>query len=122
MVGHHPPFTAVSNRQGDNPHISALVPMMEKYTVTAMLNGHDHNYQRYEKKGVQYVTTGGGGAPLYDVDLPPAYITKKVEKTENFVLIKVNGSHASVEAIAMDGRVIDKFDLGVVPMGTTASR
>ena len=122
VVGHHPPFTSVSNRQGDNPHISALVPMMEKYKVTAMLNGHDHNYQRFEKKGVQYVTTGGGGAPLYDVDLPPAYITKKVEKSENFVLVKVTGNHAVVEAIAIDGHVIDKFELGVAPPATTASR
>jgi predicted phosphodiesterase len=122
VVGHHPPFTAVSTRQGDNAHVSALVPMMEKYKVTAMFNGHDHNYQRYEKQGIQYVTTGGGGAPLYDVDMPPAYITRKVEKTENFVRVRVDGRQAIVEAFAIDGRVIDRFDLGVLPSGTTASR
>jgi predicted MPP superfamily phosphohydrolase len=122
VVGHHPPFTAVSDRQGDNAHVSALVPMMEKYKVTAMFNGHDHNYQRYEKKGINYVTTGGGGAPLYDVDMPPAYITRKVEKTENFVHVMVDGKHASMEAIAIDGRVIDRIDLGAPTTVSVSSR
>ena len=116
VVAHHPPFTAVSYRQGDNPHITALVPMMEKYKVTAMFDGHDHNYQHFEKKGVQYITTGGGGAPLYDVDLPPAYITKKVEKTENFVRVQVNGNRAVVEALGTDSRTIDKFELSAPPL------
>jgi len=115
VVGHHPPFTAVSYRQGDNPHITSLVPLMEKYRVTAMFNGHDHNYQHYEKKGVQYITTGGGGAPLYDVDAPPAYITKKVEKTENFVRVQVDGKRAVVEALGTDSRVIDHFEMGPAP-------
>ncbi|QOY90384.1 metallophosphoesterase family protein [Paludibaculum fermentans] len=110
VAGHHPPFTAVSNRQGDNAHMTALVPMMEKYKVTAMLNGHDHNYQRFEKQGIQYITTGGGGAPLYNVDMPPAYITRKVEKTENFVRIRVVGKRAVGEALGIDGRVIDSFE------------
>jgi hypothetical protein len=42
------------------------------YDLTAGFFGHDHNYQHYLKNGVHYVTTGGGGAPLYDVDKPPA--------------------------------------------------
>lgn len=110
VAGHHPPFTAVSSRQGDNAHIIALVPMMEKYKVTAMLNGHDHNYQRYEKKDVQYIVTGGGGAPLYNVDMPPAYITKRVEKIENFVRIRIDGKRATGETIAIDGHLIDRFE------------
>ena len=117
VAGHHPPFTAVSNRQGDNAHVAALIPMLEKRRVTAMFNGHDHNYQHFEKNGILYITTGGGGAPLYDVDMPPAYITKKVEKTENFVRVKVDGKHAVAEALGIDGRVIDRFELGAPGTG-----
>ncbi len=110
VVSHHPPFTAVSNRQGDNAHMTALVPLMEKCRVTAMLNGHDHNYQHFEKSGVHYLTTGGGGAPLYDVNRPPAGITRKVETTENFVRVKIGGRQATFEALGVDGRVIDHFE------------
>jgi len=35
VSSHHPPFTAVSRRQGDNPHMTALVPTFEKYHVSA---------------------------------------------------------------------------------------
>jgi len=30
-----------------------------------VLNGHIHNYERFERRGVQYVVTGGGGAEPY---------------------------------------------------------
>jgi hypothetical protein len=32
-----------------------------------VFNGHIHNYERFERKGVEYVVTGGGGAEPYPV-------------------------------------------------------
>ena len=111
MSAHHPPVTAVERRQGDNPHMTALMPMFEKYKVTAGFFGHDHNYQHYLKNGVHYFTTGGGGAPLYDVDTPPEGITKKVSRTENFVVVSVKGKTARVEAFKPDGQILDTAEL-----------
>ena len=111
VMAHHPPITAVARRQGDNPEMMALMPMFEKQHVTAGLFGHDHNYQHYLKNGVHYIIAGGGGAPLYDVDKPPVGITQKVERTENFVWVKVSGKTAHVEAYRPDGSVIDSFEL-----------
>ena len=111
IVAHHPPFTAVNRRQGDNPHMTALAPMLEKYHVTAGFFGHDHNYQHYLKNGVHYIVTGGGGAPLYDVDKPPPGITLKAVSTENFVTVSVSGKTARVEAIDGDGNTIEQFAL-----------
>lgn len=107
VVAHHPPLTAVSTRQNDNPHMSALMPMFEKYKLTAGFFGHDHNYQHYLKNGVQYFITGGGGAPLYDVAKPPAGLTIKVESVEHFVVVKVDGRSAHVEAIRLNGEAIE---------------
>jgi 3',5'-cyclic AMP phosphodiesterase CpdA len=112
VFAHHPPMTAVKRRQGDNPHMTALEPMFEKYNVSAAFFGHDHNYQHYLKNGINYFITGGGGAPLYDVDMPPADITKKVESTENFVIVNVNGGKAHVQALKPSGETIDVADLG----------
>ena len=111
IMCHHPPFTAVERRQGDNPHMTALVPMFEKYHVTAGLFGHDHNYQHYLKNGVHYVVSGGGGAPLYDVNKPDPAITQKVVSIENFVTVSVNGKVAKAQAISIDGKVLDEFEL-----------
>ena len=111
VVAHHPPFTAVKSRQGNNAHMTALVPMFEKYHVSAAFFGHDHNYQHYLKNGIHYVITGGGGAPLYDVDTPPEGITQKVVKIENFVSVSVQGKTAHVDAVAIDGRKLDEIEI-----------
>ncbi len=110
VMAHHPPFTAVERRQGDNPHMTALTPTFEKYHVTACLFGHDHNYQHYLKNGVHYIVSGGGGAPLYDVNKPDPAITQKVASIENFVSVSVNGKTAKVQAICIDGKVLDEFE------------
>jgi hypothetical protein len=111
IFAHHPPMTAVAKRQGDNPHMTALEPMLEKYKVQAGFFGHDHNYQHYLKNGVNYFITGGGGAPLYDVNTPPPVITKKVETTENFVVVKVDGKKARIEGYRPNGEIIEITDI-----------
>lgn len=32
-----------------------------------VINGHIHNYERFERRGVEYVVTGGGGAEPYPI-------------------------------------------------------
>jgi hypothetical protein len=112
VFAHHPPETAVKRRQGENKQMTELEPIFEKYTVSAGFFGHDHNYQHYLKNGVHYFTTGGGGAPLYDVDTPPASIMVKVESTENFVIVNVTGKKASLEARRPNGSLVDVAELG----------
>jgi len=60
---------------------------------------------------VHYVVTGGGGAPLYPVDSPMEGITKKMVSTEHFVRFKVAPGLAQVEAIGLDGAVLDSFEV-----------
>ena len=71
--------------------MTALIPMFEKYKLTAGFFGHDHNYQHYLQNGIHYFITGGGGAPLYDVYTPPQGITQKAVSIENFVTVKMEG-------------------------------
>jgi len=111
VVFHHPPFTAVKRRQGGKHPVSDLLPLFEQHKVTAVFNGHDHNYQHHVKSGVHYIVTGGGGAPLYEVDAPLEGITKKVERVEHYVTVDVDGRRARLEARAVDGRLIDAIDL-----------
>jgi hypothetical protein len=91
--------------------MTELEPLFEKYHLSAGFFGHDHNYQHYLKNGVHYFTTGGGGAPLYDVDTPPPGITIKVESIENFVMVNVDGRKARVEAVTPSGARLDVAEL-----------
>jgi len=111
VIAHHPPITAVSRRQGENPHMTALMPMFEQYHVTAGFFGHDHNYQHYLRNGIHYIVSGGGGAPLYDVDKPAEGITVKVVSTEHFVRVRIDGKVAHVDAIGVDGKTLDTTEL-----------
>jgi hypothetical protein len=38
-----------------------------QYGVDIVFNGHDHQYYRTVRDDIQYIVTGGGGAPLYDI-------------------------------------------------------
>jgi hypothetical protein len=119
VISHHPPFTAVRGRQDDSHPIRNWAPLFARYGVTALFSGHDHNYQHHVVDGVHYIVTGGGGAPLYDVDAPMEGRTLKVEKTEHFVRVLVDGPKARAEAVALDGHMIDSFEF---PARRTAAK
>ena len=65
---HHPPFSCTPDRKpGYDPVRRHVVPLLEKYDVDLVLLGHDHLYGRTPKiNGVMYLTSGGGGAGLYN--------------------------------------------------------
>jgi hypothetical protein len=44
-------------------------------------------------------------------DKPPAGITQKAVSTEHFVSVKVTGKTAHIDAVALDGSVLDRIDL-----------
>jgi len=111
VVAHHPPFTAMSKRQKHDERMEMLVELLEKYKVTAMFNGHDHNYQHHLKKGVHYIVTGGGGAPLYPLDAAIPGVTQKVVSAEHFVKVSIDGKTAQAQAIGIDGKVLDTVQL-----------
>ena len=45
--------------------LEARLPKIHANVV--VFNGHIHNYERFERQGVEYVVTGGGGADPYPV-------------------------------------------------------
>lgn len=70
---HLPPYsTGYHGRPNDKNSgykIRPITEMFHKYKVAAVFNGHDHFYERNRVKKlgkeIDYVVTGGGGAPLY---------------------------------------------------------
>jgi 3',5'-cyclic AMP phosphodiesterase CpdA len=81
--------------------------MIEQAKVTAVFQGHNHNYQRAERKGVLYITTGGGGAPLYPIgELTPE--TKFAREVHHYVRVRLKGRTMTLEAVDWSGQVIDR--------------
>lgn len=74
---HHPPLThshdkMVGGGHSERPQEEQLASLLEKYQESMrariiVLAGHVHNYERYERNGVIYLVSGGGGATPYMV-------------------------------------------------------
>ncbi len=65
-VTHHSPY-ARGPHGGHRYAAEHYAPVLVAYGVTLLFAGHDHLYQRGRMNGLDYMVTGGGGAPLYKV-------------------------------------------------------
>jgi acid phosphatase type 7 len=101
---------------GDNPRmLSAGVDrLLREKKVDLVLSGHDHIYERGEEKGMRYVVSGGGGAPLYRVKNPlPS--TRKVEPAYHYVAVDVSDVGVKLVAKRVDGSILDACGFGTGP-------
>ncbi len=69
---HHPPFT---NSRIVRPSRAAerrfAEPIVASSKAVAVFNGHCHAYERFERGGVHFIVSGGGGGPLQLVEHRP---------------------------------------------------
>lgn len=63
---HDGPYSRGLHR-GNRAAVEHYVPLLRKYDVSLLFAGHDHLYQRGSIDGLNYMVSGGGGAPLYSV-------------------------------------------------------
>jgi hypothetical protein len=112
VVIHTPPFTAVAENKAESSAVAArVVPLIEKYKVSAVFSAHDDNYQRHVSGGIAYIVSAGAGEPLRDAGAPIPGVTLKAEKTDCYILAKAQGAVVALEARAASGRVIDRFEI-----------
>lgn len=107
----------------------ALTGLLERHGVQLVLMGHEHLYQRTKPHrhgqwrtsaaGTVYVTTGGAGSNLY----PPGESAALLAGTgdAHYLRARVDGRLMTVEAIGVEGNVLDRFTLsaGPIPEGVT---
>jgi 3',5'-cyclic AMP phosphodiesterase CpdA len=111
VVVFHQPAWSCSNHDSDEDVGRVWVPVFERHRVALVLNGHDHNYQRFvSDQGVTYVVTGGGGKGLYRLDRCPAGTPRRVAAAfrNHFTAVEVRKRSLTLTAVAAGGAVLDK--------------
>jgi hypothetical protein len=92
-----------------------LLPLFDEYAVDIVFMGHDHDYERTVPlrddqevapgAGTIYITTGGGGASLRDMDRSD--FTAYAESEFHVTHVTVNGGMLRSEMVRPDGVVRD---------------
>jgi hypothetical protein len=113
----HQPAYSCAEYGSTEEVIEHWLPLFEAEGVDLVLNGHDHNYQRFESNGVTYIVTGGGGARLYDLDRCSAGYPRRLAGAVEHHFVTVVGSARSMRIMARDrrGRSIDAVTLTRAP-------
>jgi len=111
VVVFHQPAWSCSNHDSDGEVDQFWVPVFERHRVALILNGHDHNYQRFvSDAGVTYVVTGGGGNGLYRLDECRGDEPRRVALAmrHHFTAVEVRARSLTLTAVTDGGAVLDR--------------
>lgn len=107
VIGHHPVYSG-------GPHEASpiltrrLEPLLQRHGVAAYVNGHDHNLQHIEVKGVHYLTSGAGSEIGTPRDTPA---TRFKAASLGFLSARLARDAATFEFVDADNRVLDRFEI-----------
>jgi len=110
ILNFHMPGWGAGTHSNDADVQTYLQPLCEQYGVQMCVSGHNHNYVRAEVNGIRHITSGGGGAGLYNVDPGMPNVVVAV-MTLNFQTVEVVGNTMYVTSYDPDMTVLDSFEI-----------
>jgi len=107
----HEPGWSAGGHSNETAVQDILQPLFEQYGVSVVLNGHNHYYSRAVVNNVQHITTGGGGAPLYEADDDYPNIVKTDESYHFLKIDIIDDNSLTIHAIRQDGSLIESVNV-----------
>jgi hypothetical protein len=114
---HEPGWTAAGSHSNNTTVQNVLQPLFKQHGVQMVIGGHNHYYARAVVDGIQHLTLGGGGAPLY----APASGQPNIVKTDqsfHHSEIDINGNSLLFTVRRSDGTIIESV---TIPSGANQS-
>lgn len=108
---HHPPFSS------GTVHGSTLVMQwpFRAWGASAVLAGHEHNYERILADSIVYFVNGLGGRSLYPFGTPVAGSEVRYNADYGAMLVDANLDSITFKFINRQGTVIDSYTLPAAP-------
>ena len=123
LVTHYPAWTSgphgdvLDGKPREHPTLQGqqhLMPLLKEYNATAMIAGHDHDYERSEPpNGVSAIVTGGAGAPLYKKAARAAEqnpYSKTFASKFHYCLFTIDGNTCKMRVLTPEGERIDSAE------------
>ena len=107
---HEPGWSAGGGHENNTSVQNYIQPLCVQYGVQILFAGHNHYYARAVVNNIQHITTGGGGAPLYQPNLNYPYIVAGAS-AYHFCKIEINNEILHFTAIKSTGEIIDTFTI-----------
>jgi N-acetylneuraminic acid mutarotase/predicted phosphodiesterase len=116
---HNPMYSVRAERpdrwaQGESL-VATFHDLFIQYGVDIVFNGHDHQYYRTVRDGIYYVVTGGGGAPLYEIETEDTVWQEGDVGFSDYhycvCSINTTTNQLDVDVIKLDETVPDTFSL-----------
>jgi hypothetical protein len=111
---HEPGWSAGGDHENNLSVQNYIQPLCTQYGVSIVFGGHNHYYSRAVVDGVEHITTGGGGAPLYQPNPSYPHIVASA-MTNHFCKIEIEGNHLHFAAISSAGVTLDTFSISLGP-------
>ena len=124
VLFHHPPFSSGANH-GDNPFMDWP---FQQWGATAVITGHDHDYERFMRNGIPYFVNGLGGESQYSFrTTPSAGSVVRYVQDYGAMLIDATAAAINFKFITRSGALVDTYTINsspqnyltVIPMGST---
>jgi 3',5'-cyclic AMP phosphodiesterase CpdA len=106
---HHPLYSSARTHGSELKLRAALEPLLIKYGVSLVLNGHDHVYERIKpQNGITYFVEGSSGQ-LRSGDLrkDSPLTAKGFDTDQTFMLMEIEGDQLAFETISRKGSIVD---------------
>jgi len=104
VIFHHAAYS--SGAHGSNPEMQWP---FEKWGADAVLNGHDHDYERLQIGGIPYFVNGLGGNHIYSFDTPLPQSKVRYNGDFGAMLVEANDTSITYKFIAIDGTEVDNY-------------
>lgn len=90
-------------------------PIFQQYKVPLVIQGHMHGYERFDLNGITYVTTGGGGGSIGNIDenieRPECAMRLASGAFSHAVIVDVTAADIQGTVIHENGIIADSFTL-----------
>ncbi len=122
IVAIHQPIYSISERKNKTEFQTLFVPILDKYGVDLVLQGHDHGYARSlslknhqpvlgKEKGTVYIISNSG-PKFYPISTRYDHLmAKTLSNTTGFQSIRVENNVLKYTAYNMQQEVVDAFEI-----------